>query len=217
MKGLLIKDFKLLKMQRNFFLLILFISIGMVAYMENITFVFGYLMFIMSMFSLSTISYDEFDNGNSFLFTLPVSRRGYVVEKYIFSILLALGSWILSILISVISNSIRGTGDMSNVFIASQLILAVVFIFQALMIPLQIKFGSEKSRIAIIAVAGIVCIIGFCIMKAIEFLGIDVISFVNKLSSIGIEAIVLAAVTVAVFALIISIKISTFILNKKEF
>ena len=33
---------------------------------------------------MSSISYDEFDNGNAFLFSLPITRKDYVLEKYIF-------------------------------------------------------------------------------------------------------------------------------------
>lgn len=57
---------------------------------------------ICSMFSLSTISYDEFDNGNAFLFSLPITRKGYVIEKYIFGIMLGVISLILSTIIACI-------------------------------------------------------------------------------------------------------------------
>ena len=91
MKGLLIKDFKLMKEQKNFLLIILIITIGMSLFTNDLSFALGFLTFIVSLFSLSTTSYDEFDNGNAFLFTLPITRSKYVIEKYYLSMILGIG------------------------------------------------------------------------------------------------------------------------------
>ena len=73
MKGLLIKDFKLLKGQKNFFMAITAISIIMIIVSPGTSFPIGFLGFVGALFSLSSISYDEFDNGNAFLFSLPIT------------------------------------------------------------------------------------------------------------------------------------------------
>lgn len=91
MTGLLIKDFRLLKVQKNFFTLIVFILLGMILFSENNFFAISFATFIFSLFSTSTVSYDEFDNGNPFLFSLPVTRKGYVLEKYCFGLIFLLG------------------------------------------------------------------------------------------------------------------------------
>ena len=75
MKGLLIKDFKLLKGQKNFFMAITAISIIMIIVSPGTSFPIGFLGFVGALFSLSSISYDEFDNGNAFLFSLPITRK----------------------------------------------------------------------------------------------------------------------------------------------
>ena len=217
MKGLLIKDFKLLKMQKNFFFMIVVIAIGMAACMHDITFVYGYLMFIVSMFSLSTISYDEFDNGNAFLFTLPISRRGYVIEKYCFGLLLDFGSWILAFVLSIVVNIVNKSNDLLDVLVASAVIFAFMIILQAVMIPLQIKFGAEKSRIAIIAVVGITVVVAFVIAKCFEFFGIDVMNSLNSLSTLSVGVIIAIVVAIAIAAFALSMKISTSIMNRKEF
>lgn len=66
MTGLLVKDFKLMATQKNFFLVILLIVIGMISFTEDVSFPLGFLTFALSLFTLSTISYDEFDNGMRF-------------------------------------------------------------------------------------------------------------------------------------------------------
>lgn len=79
MTGLLIKDFRLLKVQKNFFTLIVFILLGMILFSEDNFFAVSFATFIFSLFSTSTVSYDEFDNGNPFLFSLP---RDFVHQAY---------------------------------------------------------------------------------------------------------------------------------------
>ena len=95
MKGLLVKDFKLMMLQKNFLLLILAIVIGMMILSDDMVFPIGFLSFIASLFTVSTISYDDFDNGNAFLFTLPITRNNYVIEKYFLGLLFGCIAWIL--------------------------------------------------------------------------------------------------------------------------
>ena len=56
MKGLLIKDFKLMKMQKNFFLMMIAIVIAISFFQNEISFPLGFLPFVISLFSLSTTS-----------------------------------------------------------------------------------------------------------------------------------------------------------------
>lgn len=91
MKGLLIKDFKLLK-KRGIFLLLLVILFATTGRSE---FVVGLASLIMGVFSITTISYDEFENGMPFIFTLPVRRKDYVREKYIFGFAIIAAAWII--------------------------------------------------------------------------------------------------------------------------
>ena len=81
MKGLLIKDFKLVMIQKYALLVIVGVMSLMTFKSDNRVFAIAYMTFVGTLFALSTISYDEADNGNAFLFALPISRRGYVAEK----------------------------------------------------------------------------------------------------------------------------------------
>ena len=72
MKGLLIKDYKLMKI-RKAILLFCFCCVWFFAAREGgESFCVGFITYVCSLFCISTISYDEFDNGNAFLFTLPL-------------------------------------------------------------------------------------------------------------------------------------------------
>lgn len=217
MKGLLIKDFKLMKEQKNFLLIILIITIGMSLFTNDLSFALGFLTFIVSLFSLSTISYDEFDNGNAFLFTLPITRSKYVIEKYYLSMILGIGSWILSICIISIVYIFRNLLPFSDVLMTALFILPFMLLIQAIMIPFQLKFGGEKGRIAIIASIGALLLSGIVLVKIASFFNIDIIFILNHLPVVSMGMLVSILVIVAGMLWFISLKISMSIMNKKEF
>ena len=75
MKGLMIKDAKLLKNQGKLLAVMLVVVAGIFATDVNAMFIVGYITIIFAMFTATTISYDEFDNCYLFLMTLPVTRK----------------------------------------------------------------------------------------------------------------------------------------------
>ena len=82
MKGLLIKDFRLLKGQVYFLLIV---TGCVIVFMINGSEAFGvaYVCSMVALLSLTTVSYDEYENGSAFLFTLPITKKDYVKEKYL--------------------------------------------------------------------------------------------------------------------------------------
>lgn len=217
MKGLLIKDFKLMKVQKNFFFIIIAISVGIVAFSNDSSFMIGFLPFVLSLFTLSTISYDDFDNGNSFLFTLPISRTGYTIEKYCFSLLLCGSAWILAMLLAVVFGIFRDTASVSEIAMIAVIILPALIVIQAVMIPFQLKFGGEKGRIALIATLGLLFVIEIVVVKIAQTFGINIEDIINNLNMINIGIMVTALIAVSVIILLISVKISISIMKNKEF
>lgn len=217
MKGLLIKDFKLMKGQKNFFILIFGVGILMTVFYEDTFPVLGYIPFIVSLFTLSTISYDEFDNGNAFLFCLPISRTLYAVEKYVLGMLLSVGSLALSLLIVMAVGVVRQDVSLEGIAVASLMILPGMWLLEALMLPLHLKFGGEKGRVAIFGVVGLVLVIGVVAAKAAEALHIDMSPVVNVLSSWSLGLVIGAVILVSLLLFAASMKISISIMNKKEF
>ncbi|CVI65521.1 hypothetical protein NDGK_00234 [Clostridiales bacterium CHKCI001] len=217
MKGLLVKDFKLMKLQKTFFLLIVVIAVGMIAFTDDVTFPLGFLTFVISLFTLSTISYDEFDNGNAFLFTLPITRTNYVVEKYCLGLLLGCGTWIFATLLTMIASILKSTLPVADIMMIALMILPIMIVIQAIMIPFQLKFGGEKGRIALIGAIGLVFLIGVVIVKGAEMIGIDIANVINTLPIVNMGMLITIILAVAVVLFLISLKISITIMNKKEF
>ena len=217
MKGLLIKDFKLIKMHRNYFAMIIAIAFVISLLTEDTTFMLGFISFITSMFTISTISYDEFDNGNAFLFTLPIDRKKYAAEKYVFGMLLGGCSLFLAIILAVILNLIEKSDTISNILISGGLLLPFILLLLSILIPFQLKFGSEKGRIVISAVFSIVFLISFVLGKSIGMLGINIAEVINRISLLGAGGLFILIFVISMIVVLFSMKVSISIMNKKEF
>lgn len=149
MKGLLVKDFALLKNQKQYFASILIIALIFAVTGQNLYFVISYCTLITAFFSLSTIGYDEYNNGLFYLFTMPVSRKGYAVEKYLFALLVGGVTWIFTTLAAGIYTWVQAPGtNMVEWLIGAAAEFLALEAMVMLLLPVQLKFGAEKGRIA---------------------------------------------------------------------
>lgn len=218
MKGLLIKDFYLLKHMKQGFLMIVLLCIGFGFIYESPTFLISYMTLMTSIFMLSTIGFDEQDNGMSFLFSMPVSRKGYVKEKYVFGILVTCISMIVVTLFSCVIFRVRNIGyhfeeiggTMLGSFVTAMLVLAV-------MIPIQIKFEAEKSRVALMIAMGCAFLLAFLLVKLAKMVEFDVSAVMDRITAAGPAVMVGIGCIAAVVLVGISMMISMHIMKKKEF
>ena len=149
MRGLLAKDFRLLANQKQFFATIVMIAVILMLSGQDIFFAIGYCTMLCGFFTISTINYDEYNNGFSFLFTMPITRRIYVLEKYLFALLIGGGVWLVTSMAGLVYNSVKNPTFIATQWIGSAvMILIVMGIMLCVMLPIQIKFGAEKSRVA---------------------------------------------------------------------
>lgn len=217
MKGLLIKDLKLIKMQRNVLLVIIVVASLMILRTENYAFGIGYMTFIGALFTLSTINCDEEDNGTAFLFALPISRKRYVMEKYMFGLLFGGGCWLIGTLLAVASVLTKDVAVLWELPGLAVLVLPILFVLLAVMIPFQLKFGGERGRIAIIAAIGGVCLVGVGVERLARMFHIELLSVLKHLLEMGRGVITALALGVGLMVLYISYRISVSIMNRKEF
>lgn len=216
MKGLLIKDFRILMQQKRTLLIMVFIGGFLLITGGDLEFVTAYLTMMASFLVLGTISYDEVDNGYTFLFTLPFTRKEYVVEKYVFSTAAGVIVWgFLNLVFAVVS----GEGYEAERALAAVSILAVIMLMQAVMIPLQLKYGAEKARIVIFLIIGVIVVIGVLFSQFDELLPdfsqeLETLNaLVSSLTVMGIIGILLAF---SVAVILISLGISCKIMEKKQ-
>lgn len=217
MKGLLIKDFRLMKNMKNSLVVILLIALGMAFYTSDMSFIVVYMAIIGSSFTNSTISYDEFERGTSFLLTLPVSRKDYVVEKYVLSLLLCGGGWLAGTVFSLGFGIIRNGLEPMEGMMTALVLLPVAIVLSVFMIPLRLKYEGEKSRIFMIILLGGFSLILVAGAKAVEMLGIDLGSLGERLPVMSAGMGFVMALLISVALLVLSCRISIRIMERKEF
>ena len=141
MKGLLVKDLLVMIKSKKVILFMLFI--GIVGGINDISFATGYILMVLAILSLSTISYDEANHGLKTLFTLPISKSDYVKEKYLFSLIITGIGFVFVTILGYFSKS-----D----FMETLAILSTALLLLALSLPFQLKEGNEKGRIVLLVV-----------------------------------------------------------------
>lgn len=217
MKGLLVKDLLLLKMQKNFFILVFVICAFMAFSDSDSMFPITFLTFVLSLFSISTISYDEFENGNPFLFSLPISRRLYVIEKYCFALILVTAAALLAGLLCTVAGLVKESPSFyNNLFLGLTASLPSILILQALIIPFQLKFGAERGRIAIIAVIGTFFVVGTLLVRIHLFTDYLMMMY-NSISQLSMIVFSGLFFTAGVLLFLASAVVSMHIMARKEF
>lgn len=210
MKGLLLKDLAIVKQQGRSIFIIVAIAIFMMISGNDITFVVAYANMLFVMFGITTLSYDAFDNGFSFLFTLPISRKLYVAEKYLFSLMcVATGLILSSVLMAV-------TGNMNSdafSFIVGYAMAATLLL--SILLPVELKFGPEKGRIAMIVIFAIVFAVVFGLKKISE--SVDFTSVFVTLNSMNKTTLIGIMIGIEVVIVTLSYITSCRIIEKKEF
>ncbi len=217
MRGLIEKDLRLTLARRQtlviFFVMALLMGISM-----DSSFIIGYLTMLATIVSVGTISYDEFDNGFAFLMTMPFDRKTYVREKYLFSLVLSAAAWCIGVVLYFIGSLIRHSAvnltDELPVLIA---ILPVLYLSAAILIPLQLKYGAEKSRIVFFIIFGIIALLLVGTKSYFNGSYNITAALTNVLNDMSpVVVLIVLTVLCAVIALI-SCLISIQIIEKKEF
>jgi len=157
MKGLLLKDLSIMKTQGRTAVLIMAIALFMLIAGNNTAFAVVYANILFVTFGITTISYDNYDNGYAFLFTLPISRKLYVMEKYVFSMLSIATGTVLSLILMVGVSFIKEDYILATSEIAFVIGYGIsAILISAIMLPVNLKFGPEKGRIAMVVLIAIV-------------------------------------------------------------
>lgn len=209
MRGLLIKDYRLLWNQRRTFGIMMLIWMIVVVTNTNPVFAVSYLIFICSIMSINTINYDQHENGITFLLSLPVSRKQYVREKYLLFLINLAAAVVFSVLFILIPGNIEGT---VVIYLIGMVVLAI-----SVMMPVSMIFGAEKGRLVIIAFGAIICIIGVWSEKAVQWMGWNINYMLDVFFSQKAIFLNLECAIGCICALAISYGIASKHIMKKEY
>lgn len=218
MKGLLMKDCKLMLGQKSFLGLAALMGILYLGIYSDPTFAIMFVTIMCSIFSVSTLSYDEHENGMAYLFTLPIRRKDYVMEKYVFYIMSTVITGGVMFVFACIAVQIRGLGiswsDMCGGVVSAWFISTILVSY---MIPATLKFGVEKSRIVMGSGMAAIFLIFYLTIKISKSQNTAAGRFVQYVKNMNDGAVVIILLMVAVVIVVISILIAMKVIKKREF
>lgn len=217
MAGLFVKDMRLLMKNKQVFVIFFVMAIIMGLSMDG-TFFVAYLTFLGGIYAISTISYDEMDKGFAFLMTLPIDAKTYVYEKYGFCSVMGIIAWGISVVILFLNNLRKGlpVGSLEQL-IEMFVFVPCMLIFLDIMIPVQLKFGIEKSRIALAVFAGGIVVLAFGAKSFAERTGAEMPAFLEKLDLMPVSGIIAFFVGLAAICTVISIVCSIRVMEHKQY
>lgn len=223
MKALLMKDLRTLKNERRLWVSIIGVSVLFGVLFQNWYFMMGYIMFGLSMIARTMYQYDVADQGIVYLMTLPITRKEYVKEKYLLSLMSICIGGILSMILTKIGMLFTPDQADSNqeIFSAFLGILAVALVLQAIIFPVELKYDVSKSRIIILLlVMGIIILFTAFDMLIGAILVAFISIFVDAFGGIFIQhflgTVLLSAVVVGMIYFS-SYRKSVKIMGQKEF
>ena len=215
MAGLFEKNIRLIMQRKNVLMILMLLSVFL-AYTQEGTFIVSYLPAVATIMIIGTMSYDELDNGYRFLLTLPVTTRIYVIEKYIFCVAGIFMSWILAVVLYFFMGVLHG----NKINIVSDIPMLVRFFIAIealvfIILPMQIKFGIEKSRVVILIVCGAIIAGIIRISKVIDIAGI--INKIRWIDQLNIAVLVSGEIFIVFGIGIISCFTGCKIMENREF
>lgn len=230
MKGLLIKDFGYLGLNKKIFSVI--IAVIVVAFLiggnNSASFLSGfltsYLAVMMGFQVMGSITYDEYKGGLAYIMTMPITRCQYVLSKYIYAAILtvigALAGYAVSLTAIIIT---EGTGNVDLASTVAELltVYGVVILLNAIMIPVQLKYGSDKGKMVIFVLVAIVMVSAFASERIGSALGVDIDKVIYNiktgLDNMSMVTVSMVSIVVMCLGLLVSFLISMRVVNNKEF
>lgn len=220
MKGLLIKDYKLIMHNKRMFLILMVVWFLAFQNYNGYSFLIAYSTMIFILLALNTISTDEYYKSTPFLITLPIKRETYTAEKYV----LMLGFSLLGTVLSTLLCMLLHRDQSRQLMVEGISIYVLLVLFQLLMVPVQLKFGGDKGRIVLVGLLACVTVIasslGAILPRVFNIQGGIGTMFKNAAEwFIGLSAGKIAAITIltCIFCFAVSYCCSLHIMRKKEF
>ena len=157
MKGLLLKDWYMMKKYCRYYL---FVSIGFIILSMmssgNMFFVF-YPCLLCGMIPVNLLGYDERSRWTEYVGTLPYTKTQIVSAKYLIGLFTQIALLTVICIVQGVKMGIEGTFVMKEFLVLMMLLLVMASVASSLTLPFVFKYGVEKGRMAYYIMIGIVC------------------------------------------------------------
>jgi len=216
MKGLLIKDIRTIMQQKSTLLLMWLVGVFMLFTYDSYAFSITYIMVVTGTLTMTTISYDDFNKGMTFLMTLPITRSMYIKSKYLFMVGNLILNAVAIIILSMVAISVRKMPvEFNEVLLTTIMSICCLGVFLAVILPFLFKYGAEKGRVVLFIMVGAVTAVAFAISKVMPEANLE--GLLSKMDQIPVPVITVIVVGIVAVLLLVSMSISTSIIKKKEY
>lgn len=195
MKGLLLKDWYMMKKYCRAYLLIaaVFIAVSLFSN-DNLFFVF-YPCLLCGMIPVNLLGYDEHSRWMQYSGTLPYTKAQIVSAKYLIGLLAQVTMLIVIGIAQGIKMTVAGNFVLGEFIVLMLLLLTMVTLTSSIFLPFIFKLGVEKGRTAYYAMIGFMC--GASVLATTFFRGqlvseIRPNAFLTILSVVGIGVYILS-------------------------
>ena len=210
MLGFIKKDLLVMKNNLKYFLLMILVF---AFFSRESNIIYFIPIFISIMIFITTFSYDDYNKWNTYAITLPLSREKIVLAKYLTSLLLMVGTVLITFLLSFVIGTVNHSFDFDEVFPMLFGGLFALVLLQSFMYPLIYKFGTEKGRIGLfVGVFAVSGLVGYLV----NHVKIDTTAFTGFIQFFNQYGILLLSIVMVVL-FVGSYFVSKRIYLKKEF
>ena len=210
MLGFIKKDLLVMKNNLKYFLLMILVF---AFFSRESNIIYFIPIFISIMIFITTFSYDDYNKWNTYAITLPLSREKIVLAKYLTSLLLMVGTVLITFLLSFAIGTVNHSFDFDEVFPMLFGGLFALVLLQSFMYPLIYQFGTEKGRIGLfVGVFAVSGLVGYLV----NHVKIDTTAFTGFIQFFNQYGILLLSI-VMVILFVGSYFVSKRIYLKKEF
>jgi ABC-2 type transport system permease protein len=209
MKGLVIKDLLSLKSTLIFqIILFFFMGFGLLETTspESVYIYTAAAVAISSAFTISSMNSDEKSSWTKYALTTGVSRDQIILSKYVLSLLLMVGGFVISMIVNTVFIKRNNLDWSLNYGTAAIMSLAAGIVLISLIIPAAIKFKAENARYIMLIFLFALVGLGF-VSSQVDFSPVESLTGGAGLVLLGI---------LAVFFLL-SFTVSKSLFQKKEF
>lgn len=214
MKALLLKDFLVLRKQFKTIALVL-IAYGIWgALADNYLFLTSFLPIIFIMLALTSFSFDDTYKWTGYALALPITRCQLVLSKYLLTLLLAVAGLITSSIYGCLMFFISGDFMTGELFLSCLTSISIGLAGFFILLPITFHFGIEKARYIMF----LLFMIPFLLLLAIERFGLLAHISLDKISDTVIfRYLLLGEAGLLIFTFLISLPLSLWIVNRKEY
>lgn len=209
MKGLLLRDFYVLKRSALSLVMICVVYAILAAVQKNNSFFVWFLGLLAGMTPMTVIGLDERSKWEVLAGTMPYTRTEIVISKYLLSLISLCFAIILFTASSMLMMSYKGGIEFDTVIFNILLMSFVGILFSAVEFPFVFWLGATKGRIVVVVLAMVISMLGSVFAISSGLIGaLTEVSVINDILFIGVAA---AAAVMAVSAVI-----SIAVYKKKE-